>query len=814
MTTEEKIKLIDEAPSFADIPPDAMPPSYRENYYFISYSHKDYKTVLKDILRLEEMGIPIWYDAEMHIGENWQEIAQLYISRFQCAGVIFYLTENSISSPACNQEVEYVLTHHKHFLSVNQPLEGCALQSGHEMLLEMKRRGLPCSDDLLDNFRQAFPNEILYLGIDESIERKARQISAIPKEDLLMVEKRRSSFSVGEHLTVAACRDNSILAVDLSKIYDSDGFSGELSEIDDCVFTNSTKLQQVRVAAGLKRIGESTFRNCAALREIDLSKTEGLRIEKSGFQNCPELTEVDLSRVSYIGEKAFAGCLVFSVGQINGQIGSMAFAGTALGRVQYVAENPQLDRYAFWQCAGLQQLDITGVFRSDIGENAFYDCQQLEQVGPFRAPWDLSWRDNVCFTVGSGAFSGCRSLEQVHFSGLWSFEKATWCFARCYQLRLLDLDIKQTEIPDSFASGCSMLSDVLHAERITAVGKEAFSECQALKALDLSGVQQIGEAAFFNTGLLKVYLNRVQHIGRAAFSSCTALTQLYIGEECRKIEQYAFYNCISLQTVKIMSEQISISLAGNVFGNRKGKIETVYLRCRAVLELLEREDVLPTVQLLYIGVGVDTEGISLANFCCVPCEESGFTKWQRQGVENVQQKVAFFDPDDPLLLAPMTEGKRPETEVILPFFGKEVTIRHKKVRTPFQAFLQQYEMDEQGRVAKLLLSLHDCSVWLDTSLVDGMEEAPLPTKGYLTLPDKGLLLGRTCCFVWQGKMTYAVVEEERLLSPCGDGSLPLASVILCEDEGAHMALCGLDIDAITVFNDSFEAENSFKRESE
>ena len=110
MTTAEKIRLIEESASFAQIPAEAMPASHKENYYFVSYSHKDYKEVLSDILRLEELGINIWYDNEMHIGENWREIAQMYISKFQCAGIIFYLTENSISSPACNEEVEYVLT--------------------------------------------------------------------------------------------------------------------------------------------------------------------------------------------------------------------------------------------------------------------------------------------------------------------------------------------------------------------------------------------------------------------------------------------------------------------------------------------------------------------------------------------------------------------------------------------------------------------------------------------------------------------------------------------------------------------------------
>ena len=95
-TLEEKIALIEQSNSFLDLNKDIMPSAHKENYYFVSYSHKDYKKVMKDILLLEDQGINIWYDSAMHIGENWEDIAEMYISKFQCKGVIFYLSENSI----------------------------------------------------------------------------------------------------------------------------------------------------------------------------------------------------------------------------------------------------------------------------------------------------------------------------------------------------------------------------------------------------------------------------------------------------------------------------------------------------------------------------------------------------------------------------------------------------------------------------------------------------------------------------------------------------------------------------------------------
>ena len=95
LSLQEKIDLILNSNSLNDVPREALPSSHKEDYYFVSYSHKDYKKVLKDILLLETYGINIWYDDEMHIGENWKEVAELYISKYHCKGIIFYLSENS-----------------------------------------------------------------------------------------------------------------------------------------------------------------------------------------------------------------------------------------------------------------------------------------------------------------------------------------------------------------------------------------------------------------------------------------------------------------------------------------------------------------------------------------------------------------------------------------------------------------------------------------------------------------------------------------------------------------------------------------------
>ncbi|MBR7163306.1 MAG: toll/interleukin-1 receptor domain-containing protein, partial [Clostridia bacterium] len=123
LTLEERINAINKSKSIEELTSDILPKSHQEDYYFVSYSHLDYKEVLVDILQMEEQGLHFWYDTDIHIGENWEDIAKSYISKFQCKGVIFYLSKSSINSPACNKEIKYVVDHGINYFSINLPLD-------------------------------------------------------------------------------------------------------------------------------------------------------------------------------------------------------------------------------------------------------------------------------------------------------------------------------------------------------------------------------------------------------------------------------------------------------------------------------------------------------------------------------------------------------------------------------------------------------------------------------------------------------------------------------------------------------------------
>lgn len=817
MTLEERIKIIEDTSSFDEIPLDVLPPSHKDNYYFVSYSHKDYKTVFPDILRLEALGINIWYDNEMHIGENWREIAQLYISKFQCSGVIFYLTENSISSPACNQEVEYVLTHNKNFLSINKPLDGCGLQSGYSMLKELQKRGLSCEQSLLDNFEKAFSNEVLYLGINESIEKKAHQISSIQREDLLQLETKTSWRTNKTELAVTACRDNTIINLDLSKIHDCESVSDNISEIGDCVFTNSIKLQSVKVSSKLNKVGESAFRNCVSLTDFDISHVNQIEFGKNSFKNCPMLTTMDLSKATLIDEGAFADCKLLDVKEINGEIRQDAFQNTSITDVDYIAESPIIKRHAFWGCKSLRSFNIKGIFTNDLEDSAFYSCENLENAGPFIAPNVIRNNNDAALKIGAYAFNDCESLKNIKFAGAWDTAGAIGAFWSCNSLETIDLDTKSTKVPSCFARGCKNLKEITNSERFTYIDEEAFEDCERLVSFDLTNVKHVGKGAFAGAGLTRVYLKNINTIEKSAFANCRNLKSVYVGNDCEKIEQYAFLGCNELKVVKILAENVKMS--SEVFLYTKG-IKVFYLRSKAIFDVLVEDGLLDTLSTLYIGDNLDPTTFNLEEFDMVESDEGSFYKFV------AKEKEAFVDPEDEIYITsseinepdPFSPKYQYENEdAFVALIAKDVQIKHRRLKKPQVYFVEQIELfNDEMTIDYLVVSTHTGkSFVLDGTLIESITIAQKTIGDWFKIDNTEELNERSCCIVANEDFHYCTVKIVKcnpipILDANVNFKYAVETIIYVEDDEIK-AVSGIDIESIIIFNDDFETEKIIER---
>lgn len=88
----------------------ALPEYYTEEtivtdkFLFISYSHEEKGMVRNSVNWLIGEGVRLWYDADLHNGDNWIDIAKRMITHENCIGTIFFNSLNSyISDPVAEE---------------------------------------------------------------------------------------------------------------------------------------------------------------------------------------------------------------------------------------------------------------------------------------------------------------------------------------------------------------------------------------------------------------------------------------------------------------------------------------------------------------------------------------------------------------------------------------------------------------------------------------------------------------------------------------------------------------------------------------
>ena len=442
LTIEEKIERIENSESFEDLKTGWFPQSASTSYYFVSYCHKDYKKVFIDILGMQgvDSDVAVWYDRELSAGRDWEKEAKTHIYDFDCLGVIFYISENSVESTSIPKEMQMVLDAGKPFIPILLPVETMPDYEGEylsgEKLLKILRPRLSKDDETYKLYHEMFGENITYLlntsSPQDKIERMKKSFTRRPLLEISGYKNR-----VGTAGTIAAVNNINVIEVNESdyRFIDENNQPITVSEIGKCAFSNCKQLETVMLPKTIRIIGKFAFYNCKKLKTVKLSSDSGLEyINDSAFMHCRNLINIALPNgTRRIGNNAFSGCSCLtniSIPHSVKSIGEFAFFGcSGLTSFDIPDSVESVGKFAFSGCSGLTSISIADSVKS-IGELAFSGCSGLtsidipdsvESIG-FFAFGDCSGLTSISIphsvkSIGRGTFNNCSSLTSIVFDG-------------------------------------------------------------------------------------------------------------------------------------------------------------------------------------------------------------------------------------------------------------------------------------------------------------------------------------------------------------------------------------------------------------
>ena len=140
-----------------------------ENYIFVSYAHKDSKTVIPIVEALHESGFRVWYDSGIEAGTEWPAYIEEHIDA--CARVIVFMSPASVNSVNCRNEVNYALSIKKEmliiFIEETTLAKGMGLQLNSLQTLFMYRHS--SSESFFEALTEAKIIQCCRIGSDEDI---------------------------------------------------------------------------------------------------------------------------------------------------------------------------------------------------------------------------------------------------------------------------------------------------------------------------------------------------------------------------------------------------------------------------------------------------------------------------------------------------------------------------------------------------------------------------------------------------------------------------------------------------------------------
>lgn len=309
-----------------------------------------------------------------------------------------------------------------------------------------------------------------------------------------------------------------------------------ITNIGNRVFMQCISLEQIVLPAQIQKINDYLFYDCSSLQSVTIpnSVTE---IGIAAFYDCYNLTELVIpSNLKRIGESAFcySGIKALTLPQGMLEIGANAFNRSDLSMIFIPASITQIGYNAFY---------------SIYGTDLFIYVEAAERPATWNSSWinsenQVVWNVSTMGTYeGFGYVLGNDEIIIISYDGEANSITVPSKIDNHVVTTIGDKAFKHTTV-----------SEIIIPQGITKIGKEAF--CQAYELLNVvlpNSLRIIEDNAFINCDSIES-LNipeGVTHIGEYAFAAMEELTEVTLPNTLIELGAFAFYSDDNLETINL-----------------------------------------------------------------------------------------------------------------------------------------------------------------------------------------------------------------------------------------------------------------------
>ena len=407
------------------------------------------------------------------------------------------------------------------------------------------------------------------------------------------------------------------------------GFSEELviprsvTNIKLLAFKNCSGITGLSIEGGNLTIGNDVFNNCIGMQTVSINGNIN-KIGSYAFYGCEGLSSVNVSRVEDwcnidIAHKTGSPLYMAKTLYINGE--------PLTGKLIIPDGVTTISTYAFYNCSYLTEVYIPDSV-TYIGEAAFSGCSSLKHITiPFVGDSIKSGSDSkkiaFGFIFGTEEYEGSVLTEQLVSSGIFDTSQQFYlpetltsvavlggdipsgAFYACNTITSIELPEKIYSIGEVAFGNCTGLTSIVIPDGTVDIGAGAFAKCTQLSAIDMpESVYKVGASAFLDTAWLKnetsktsygvIYIGKVAYsqvgkpgnvtlregtlgVADRAFYGCSNLSTITIPASLKYFGEEAFYNCKSVNKVKISDLAAWCEIESQGLGNPVYYAKALYL---------------------------------------------------------------------------------------------------------------------------------------------------------------------------------------------------------------------------------------------